>query len=229
MNLDTHGILISEQIINDTVYLDTINNKLYDFLNIKNTQFSRTDNCLHHLLWYDKKILDHILYIIATHSKVKEYFNNSFIMHSCGAVINKPHKESYTHNWHIDTYEETNEKYMLNVLVPLTDFTLENGCTKIYPYNSDGEYKNILLKKGDILFFNSALKHCTGNNKSEYDRNCLTITLVKKYLKPQFNYISLFSEAEIEDTDEKLLVLYNYYSQIPDNLKDFYDKKYNIK
>ena len=227
MNLNHHGITILHNVIDDTVYLDKIKQKLYGWLKEKNQKYDRTDNCLHHLLTYDKTVFNKILTILASNDKIINYFINGFIMHSCGAVINQPKKTAYTHSWHIDTYEETNEKVMLNVLIPLVDFTLENGCTKIYPKNSDN-YENIQLKKGDILLFNSGLKHCTGNNTSDFDRNCITITLVKMYLKPQFNYLKLFTNEELIEMDTRIKTLINYYSELPDNLEDFYNKKFKL-
>ena len=62
----------------------------------------------------------------------------------------------------------------------------------------------IQLKKGDILLFNSGLKHCTGNNKSKFDRNCITITLIKMYMKPQFDYLKLFTDKELTALDDKI-------------------------
>jgi len=229
MDLEKDGICILNNIINNFEYLDYINSQLYNFLKIKNIKYNRTDNCLHHILEYDKYLLNDILNIISSQNNINNYFKNGFIIHSCGAVINKPNEKSYTHNWHIDTYEETNENLMLNVLIPLCDFTLENGCTKIFKKNNNETYIDAILNKGDILLFNSSLKHCTGENKSMNDRNCLTITLIKPYLKPQFNYLTFFSEEELNNLDEKIKKLYNYYSQTYDNIKDFYDHKYKLK
>ena len=226
--MDDVGYIVKNNIIEDKNYLNEINNHLYKLLDIKNKTYNRTDNCLHHLLYYDKNLFLKILEIITNISEIKEYFKIDYIIHSFGAVINKPSKESYTHNWHIDTYEPTNENIMLNVLIPLTKFTLENGCTKIYPKNKN-TYDEICLNIGDILLFNSSLTHCTGNNITSIDRNCLTITLTKIYLKPQFNYISLYSENELLYIDEKIKILLDYYSQSPNNLQDFYNKKYRLK
>jgi len=227
MNLQNHGIQILSNVLPNNGYLHNINEKLYEWLEIKNKKYNRTDNCLHHLLVYDKLLFNNILTILANNEHIKNYFKTGFIMHSCGAVINQPKNTAYTHNWHIDTYEETNENIMLNVLVPLVDFTIENGCTKIYPKESDS-YEHIELKKGDILLFNSGLKHCTGNNKSKFDRNCITITLIKMYMKPQFDYLKLFTDKELTALDDQIKVLINYYSQLPNNLEDFYNKKYKI-
>jgi ectoine hydroxylase-related dioxygenase (phytanoyl-CoA dioxygenase family) len=229
MNLDKDGILIIKNVFNNCNYLDNINSKLYEFLEKKNNKYNRNDNCLHHIPVYDKHILDEILITIYNLDEVKKYFKSNFILHTCGGVINKPSKKSYTHNWHIDSNEKNNNNNtILNVLVPLCNFTLENGCTKIFPKKSD-VYKNILLNKGDVLFFDSSLTHCTGNNTSNHHRNCLTITLVKIYIKPQFSYSLLFNKEEMEELDDDLKMLYDFKSQIPNNLKDFYGKKFITK
>lgn len=228
MNLSDDGILIKKNVFNNFNYITKINSKLYDMLEKKNKIYNRTDNCLHHIPVYDKHLLDEILIILYNLDEVKNYFKNSFILHSCGGVINKPSKKSYTHNWHIDSNDKNNNNTMLNILVPLCNFTLENGCTKIFPKNSD-IYQNILLDKGDVLFFDSSLVHCTGNNASKHHRNCLTITLVKVYIKPQFSYSSLFNDEDIEELYDDLKMLYDIKSKIPNNLKDFYEKKFITK
>lgn len=225
MNLCDHGITVLRGAVNDDGYLKDINAKLYEWVERKNLKHNRTDSCLHHLLVYDKMMFNKILAILGSNDEIVRYFRTGFIMHSCGAVINRPRQSAYTHNWHIDTYEETNENVMLNVLIPLVDFTIANGCTKIYPSGA-AEYREMELSKGDILLFNSGLRHCTGNNTTTSDRNCLTITLVKMYMKPQFDYLSLFTPEELEALDNDIRTLLNYHSQIPSNLTDFYGKKF---
>jgi ectoine hydroxylase-related dioxygenase (phytanoyl-CoA dioxygenase family) len=76
------------------------------------------------------------------------------------------------------------------------------------------------------LIFDSSLLHATGENKSNFDRNCLTITLTKVYCKPQFNYKVLYDQEEIKNIDPKIQDILNINSQIFENLEDFYNKKY---
>jgi ectoine hydroxylase-related dioxygenase (phytanoyl-CoA dioxygenase family) len=224
--MEKFGYTIIKNIFN-IEQLDIINDKIYNFLEIKNNKYNRNDNCLHHILCYDKFFCIEILEKLLKIDKINNYFESKYIMHSFGAVINKPNQTHYTHNFHIDSYEN-NCSLMLNILIPLTDFTLENGCTMIYPKNSD-TYENILLNKGDLLIFNSSLLHATGNNKSLFDRNCLTLTFIKKYCKPQFNYFVLYNEIEKQTLSNEIKELFNFDSQIYENLEDFYQKKYNIK
>lgn len=224
-NFTNDGIyILSEYFENNK--LDNINKKLYDFLLIKNQTYNRTDNCLHHILIYDKFLFIEILEKILDIELINNFLGK-YILHSFGAVINKQNSNGYTHNFHIDSYEP-NTSLMLNILIPLTDFTIENGCIKIYAKNSNIAY-DIELKKGDLLIFDSSLLHATGNNQTEFDRNCLTITLTKIYCKPQFNYIKLFNDSEIEKLSNPIKNLLNFNSQIFENLEDFYEKKYIYK
>ncbi len=48
------------------------------------------------------------------------------------------------------------------------------------------------------------------------------------YMKPQFDYLKLFTDKELTALDDQIKVLINYYSQLPNNLEDFYNKKYKI-
>ena len=45
---------------------------------IKNKKYNRTDNCLHHLLVYDKTLFNNILTILANNEDIKNYFKNWF-------------------------------------------------------------------------------------------------------------------------------------------------------
>jgi hypothetical protein len=56
MNLDKECILVKKNIFNNFVYLDNINSKLYEILEIKNNKYNRTDNCIHHIPVYDKHL-----------------------------------------------------------------------------------------------------------------------------------------------------------------------------
>ena len=53
--------------------------------------------------------------------------------------------------------------------------------------------------------------------------------IVKMYLKPQFDYTSLYTEKELEQIKKSIKVLLNYESKIPKTLTDFYNKKYRLK
>lgn len=226
LNFNDHKIEILNNFF-DLTYLDEINEKIYNILKIKNITYNRNDNCIHHLLTYDKIFFLDILEKIIDIKLIHDFFRVKFILHSFGAVINKPSIKHYTHNYHIDSYEP-NISLMLNILIPLNDFTLENGCTKIYLKDSK-EPIDLLLKKGDILIFDSSLLHATGENKSNFDRNCLTITLTKIYCKPQFNYKVLYSENEINNMNSSIQNILNINSQLFENLDDFYNKKYIFK
>lgn len=225
-NLKQNGIEIINNFFEEND-LEIINSKLYNILEIKNKKFKRNDNCLHHILVYDKFFFLDILKKISSINCINEFFKNKFILHSFGGVINKPNTKHYTHNFHIDSPEE-NTSLMLNILIPMHDFTIENGCTKIY-LKGQNTPTDIILKKGDILIFDSSLVHSTGNNTTNFDRNCLTITLTKVYCKPQFNYKILYNQNELDKLDNKIKDILNINSQIYENLEDFYNKKYFLK
>lgn len=74
------------------------------------------------------------------------------------------------------------------LLVPLTDFTTDNGATEVVPGTQklcrypdpvvfDREHVKLDLKAGDMLLYHSLLWHRAGNNRSEQDR----ITLLGQY------------------------------------------------
>jgi len=229
----------------DKDYMNTVSNSIdqsYELcrkIQIENGIDSGTDGTVHHLLGSDDSIYLEILKKIS-HSSIyefiKKYFKGNFIVNSYGAVINTTLKPSYVANIHRDIrFFSRGFPLMLNMLIMLDDFHLENGATyllakshlidekpteEIFYDKSD----RAVGKKGDILFFNTNLWHAAGLNSTKKTRKAITITFSKPFLKQQLDYSRAIGYENVEKLSKKLQQLVGFYSRIPSNLDEWYQK-----
>lgn len=219
--------------------------KSYDLcrkIQIKNGIDAVTDGTVHHLIASNEIVYIDIIDKIC-HSEIfnfiKDYFQGNFIINSYGGVINLPEKPSYVTNIHRDIRFFSGEfPLMLNLLIMLDDFTLENGATYLLAGSHKDNKKPIdkefyensdraLGNRGDILFFNSNLWHAAGINKTVQERRALTITLTKPFMKQQLDYPRAIGYDKLQNMSSHLQQLIGYFSRTPSNLNEWYQKSEN--
>jgi ectoine hydroxylase-related dioxygenase (phytanoyl-CoA dioxygenase family) len=122
---------------------------------------------------------------------------------------------------------------MLNVLVLLDDFTVENGPTLLLPYSHLKEEEpteeyfhdncvKILGSRGDILLFNSNVWHCSSENKTTEDRMALPITFTKSSMKQLLDYPRALGYNRVGEFEPTIQQLLGYHSRVPANLDEWY-------
>jgi hypothetical protein len=227
----------------DSDFCNKINNSLessYDLcrkIQIENGVDQITDGTLHHLIATNDPIYIEILDKIANstiYQFIKDFFNSNFILNSYGGVKNLKSKPSYVSNIHRDIrFFSGNFPLMLNLLIMLDDFTIENGATFLLPKSHLGEEKppddyfyehsdRAIGKRGDILFFNSNLWHAAGINKTDTERRAITITFTKPFMKQQLDYSRSVGYEVLESKNEELRQIIGYFSRVPSNLNEWY-------
>jgi hypothetical protein len=191
-----------------------------------------TDGTIHHLLgqnniyleiFKDEIVLDYI----------DCFFSSKSIVNSYGGVINLPSKNSYVHAVHRDIRSFSEENVMLNMLVMIDDFTLENGAT----WFLTGSHKNPIKptdesffenadrsigSAGTVVFFNSNLWHAAGTNNSENVRRALTLNFTKPFMKQQFDYPCALGYEFCENLSDRLKQLVGYFARVPSTLDEWY-------
>jgi len=212
-------------------------------IQIRNGISEVTDGTVHHLLLdKDEPAYLEILHRVCQsdiYSFIKEFFNGNFILNTYGGVINLPSKPSYVANIHKDIrFFSEDFPFMINLLIMLDDFTLENGATyflsgshKKKDKPSDEEFYSkadrAVGKRGNIILFNSNLWHAAGLNKTNISRRAITINLSKPFFKQQMDYSRSIGYEKVEVMSNELKQILGYYSRTPTNLDEWYQKPEN--
>lgn len=113
----------------------------------------------------------------------------------------------------------TNVETQLNTMLALTDFTKDNGATRIAPGSShlpddaklpEEAFVSAEMTSGSLLVFTGSVFHGAGANKSERDRVGLNIDYALGWLRQEDNqYLSCPPEIA-KDLDPKLQALLGY-------------------
>jgi ectoine hydroxylase-related dioxygenase (phytanoyl-CoA dioxygenase family) len=208
-------------------------------IQISNGIEANTDGTVHHLLAFKGCFLD-FLSKSYCHDILLKYFDSPYILNTYGGVINLPGKASYVANIHRDIRTFYNIPMMMNMLVMLDDFTLENGATYLLTGShlkndkpdSEDFYLNAdraTARAGSILLFDSLLWHSAGINKTANARRALTLAFTRPFQKQQLDYPRLLGYDEMDSFDENLKQVLGYNSRVPTSLNEWYqppDKRF---
>jgi ectoine hydroxylase-related dioxygenase (phytanoyl-CoA dioxygenase family) len=172
------------------------------------------------------------------------FFKSKFILSSISALDNKPNSPNFSAIVHRDIkFYSKDLPLMINALVLLDDFTIENGATMLLPNShkveekpTDEEFqKNCIRavgKKGDILLFNSNIWHCSAPNYTAERRRAIPITFSKSSMKQMFDYTKLFEKIYTCSISEDMKRLIGFDSRVPSSLYEWYlpaDKRFYKK
>jgi ectoine hydroxylase-related dioxygenase (phytanoyl-CoA dioxygenase family) len=206
-------------------------------IQIKNNVEITTMGVALHVILNESVFIDFLRTLSETgiYSALKEhYFHSNFILNSFGGNNNLPHAPHYATNIHRDIRFFSGElNIMLNMIVMLDDFSIENGATFLLPYShkdpelpgSDIFYKDaaqMVGKAGDIVLFNSNLWHAGGINKTDGHRRALTLTFSKPFMKQQLDYCKAIGFEKVGMLDEDTRQLLGYNSRVPSSLDEWY-------
>jgi hypothetical protein len=166
---------------------------------------------------------------------IHAHFGGPYILNSFGALNNLPYSpETYKHGqrFHRDVRTFTfNFPLMLNMLVMVHDFTIDNGATKLVPGSQrveerpDDDFLNhnsvrALGKAGDILLFDSNVWHAAAPNRTSGPRMALTLTFTRPFFKQQMDYPRMLGEDF--PPSEKVRQLLGYNSRVPASYDEWY-------
>ncbi len=225
------GVLSSE-------FVDALNEGMdIAYQNCRNVQVQNgvdvnTDGTVHHLLGQHEVFLEFIKKL-PLHDYMKTFFGIPYIVNGFGGVINLPHKASYVCNIHRDIRTFYTLPMMINMLVMLDDFTLENGATYFLsgsnkkderPTDEDfyAKSERAVGKAGDIILFDSLVWHAAGKNTTERIRRALTLTYSRPFMKQQLDYPRALGYDRGEEFSEDVRQVLGYNSRVPSNLSEWY-------
>jgi len=165
----------------------------------------------------------------------KNYFSDKCILNSFSALSNiKSESDLFYKKVHRDIRSYSGKiPLLLNSLVMIDDFTVENGGTLLLPYSHLIEKKptkkfweenhiNITGKAGDIILWNSNIFHASGINKTTQIRRGLPITFSLPYYKQLLDYPRALGYNRKDMFSKEMQQLLGYNSTTPLSLNEWY-------
>lgn len=201
---------------------------------VRNGVEAGMEGAAHHILGSGQAI-NEFLFALHLDEYIRAYFGGHYILNSFGAINNANYgDESYKHGlrFHRDVRTYSGEfRLMLNMLLMVNDFTMENGATKLVPGShrdaerpSDDELEHRAIRAtgaaGSVLLFDSNLWHAAAPNTTQAPRMALTLTFTRPFFKQQMDYPRMLGEAF--PPNERVRQVLGYDSRVPANHDEWY-------
>lgn len=162
------------------------------------------------------------------------FFNSKCIINSFSGIDNLPNQPNFSAIVHRDLRFYSGEfPIMLNCLLMVDDFTIENGGTYLLPFShlnerkpSDEEFFRNAIQavgnKGDMLIFNANVWHSSAPNKTQNHRRAIPITVSKSFMKQLLDYPRAIGYDKMDNFSSELQQLLGYHSRVPASLDEWY-------
>lgn len=216
-------------------------------IQIENNNDIKTEGVALHVMLNDSIFIEFLKYLqnIGFIKDLQEnYFGSKCILNSFSALDNLPNQPNFSAIVHRDLrFYSGDFPIMINCLVMVDDFTVENGGTYLLAKShlekrkpSDEEFftnaDQATGKRGDILIFNANVWHSSAPNKTQDHRRAIPITISKSFMKQLLDYPRAIGYDRIEEFDYEFQQLLGYHSRVPASLDEWYqpeDKRYYKK
>lgn len=188
-----------------------------------------SEGTCHHLIGQGNSFLEYLDLFEDLNEYAESYFGGKYILNAFGGnILTKD--SSYANTIHRDMRSFSGTlPLMLNTIVMLDDFTLDNGATwlmnqghihadKPSPEDFSKSAFPITGNAGDVVFFNSNMWHRAGANTTDRPRRSVTPMFTRPFYKQQFNY-ARFVEPDYSEWIKQVL---GAYSRTPAILSDWY-------
>jgi ectoine hydroxylase-related dioxygenase (phytanoyl-CoA dioxygenase family) len=172
------------------------------------------------------------------------FFYSKCILNSFSALNNLPNQPNFSAIVHRDLrFYSGDFPIMLNCLIMIDDFTVENGGTYLLTGShleekkpSDEEFfQNAIQatgKKGDILIFNANVWHSSAPNTTQENRRAIPFTISKSFMKQLLDYPRALGYDKMDSFTYEMQQFLGYHSRVPASLNEWYqpeDKRYYKK
>jgi ectoine hydroxylase-related dioxygenase (phytanoyl-CoA dioxygenase family) len=250
--LKEQGYTIVRNLI-DNDWLDTLKKSVDDaFIEHRQTQLKnnndiKTEGVALHVLLSNPIFIEFLKHLQEKNLfkfLEESYFDSKCIINSFSALDNIPNQPNFSAIVHRDVKRYSGDfPIMVNCLLMVDNFTIENGGTYLLPYShldktkpSDEEFFEKAIqatgKKGDMLIFNSNVWHSSAPNKTQDHRRAIPITLSKSFMKQLLDYPRAIGYDKMDEFDSELQQLLGYHSRVPASLNEWYqpeDKRFYKK
>lgn len=177
-----------------------------------------------------RAVLDHPL----LNHYIKALFSPHCIIYAYQSSSLTPGQGNYGSRVHVDCPRWI-DNYTTNVgvILPLNDFTLQNGATYYLPGShrlaelpSEQSFyqqaKRLQCRAGDMVIFNARLVHAAGVNQHTATRHALTMNLCRPYMRQRFDFPRLLTQQQIDSLGEDGRRLIGMNVRMPVSLDEFY-------
>jgi ectoine hydroxylase-related dioxygenase (phytanoyl-CoA dioxygenase family) len=231
------GYYLAEELIVDH---DLIENLKTNLITAHSTQVGRERSfypgTVHFVPRVDAIFLDLLIQrdLVAV---VNHVYGTDHIVHSYNGLVLDPASEMIQHKPHRDGHRETRGERpeAFQILLLLDDSVELNGATRVMPASHrrtsgapthaefDQQAVTIEAPTGSVLFFDSALFHAAGVNRTDEPRHRLTICYVRPDMRQQLNFESLLSGQETRLTPQ-IKALLGIGHGVPESVEEFYER-----
>jgi ectoine hydroxylase-related dioxygenase (phytanoyl-CoA dioxygenase family) len=167
------------------------------------------------------------------------FFYSKCILNSFSALNNLPNQPNFSAIIHRDLrFYSGDFPIMLNCLIMIDDFTVENGGTYLLTGShleerkpSDGEFfQNAIQatgKRGDILIFNANVWHSSAPNTTQENRRAIPFTISKSFMKQLLDYPRALGYDKMDSFTYEMQQFLGYHSRVPASLNEWYQPEKN--
>lgn len=160
----------------------------------------------------------------------------SSIIYSYTSSSMPPHKGNDASHIHVDCPIFLKDFVLrLGVLLPLVDFTEDNGASFYMPGSHIEENmpdeerfyreaQRLTMKAGQAIFFNTRVWHSGGVNKTDQWRHALTINICRPWMKQYIDTPRLLSFMDTNTLSDRVLQKLGFFSQPPTSYEEYFDK-----
>jgi ectoine hydroxylase-related dioxygenase (phytanoyl-CoA dioxygenase family) len=164
----------------------------------------------------------------------ESFFKSKCIINSFSGLDNLPNQPNFSAIVHRDLrFYSGDLPMMVNCLLMVDDFTIENGGTYLLPYShlkeekpSDEEFfKNAIQaigKKGDMLVFDANVWHSSALNITQHHRRAIPITVSRSFMKQLLDYPRAIGYDKMDNFSYEMQQLLGYHSRVPASLEEWY-------
>lgn len=211
-------------------------------IQIKNNNDITSNGVALHALLSSDNFID-FLYVLLKNGFIQSlqdnFFHSKCILNSLSALNNLPNQPNFSSIVHRDLrFYSEGFPIMLNCLIMVDDFTIENGGTYLLPYShlekrkpSDEEFFTKAIqavgKAGDILIFNANVWHASAPNKTQNDRKAIPFTVSKSFMKQLLDYPRAIGYDKMNSFTFEMQQFLGYHSRVPASLNEWYQPEEN--
>jgi ectoine hydroxylase-related dioxygenase (phytanoyl-CoA dioxygenase family) len=167
------------------------------------------------------------------------FFHSKCILNSLSALNNLPNQPNFSAIVHRDLrFYSGNFPIMLNCLIMVDNFTIDNGGTYLLPGSHLEERKptdeeffanayQATGKRGDILIFNANVWHSSAPNTTQDNRRAIPFTISKSFMKQLLDYPRALGYDKINSFTYEMQQFLGYHSRVPSSLNEWYQPEVN--